>query len=59
MGLRGILRDVLSIYVGYKVVGMWLLGSKFDSSAGWTALALLLLSLWFVCERVGIIPKYW
>lgn len=55
MALRGILRDILSIYLGYKILGMWIFGSAFSTSIGWAALALLLLSVWFVLERVGVL----
>jgi len=53
--LRGVLRDILSIYLGYKVIKIWIFGSAFSSDVGWAAFALLLLSVWFVFERVGVL----
>jgi len=55
MALRGVLRDILSIYLGYKILGMWFFGSAYTPSIGWAALMLLLLSVWFVLERVGVL----
>ena len=55
MALRGILRDILSIYIGYKILGIWIFGSAFSSDVGWAAFALLMLSVWFVLERVGVL----
>ncbi|MCK5333047.1 MAG: hypothetical protein KAJ24_00925 [Candidatus Aenigmarchaeota archaeon] len=59
MGLRGIARDFLSLYVGYKVMGIWFFNSEFSSGLGWAGLSLFVLAVWFLFERVGIIPKYW
>jgi len=38
--LRGVLRDILSIYLGYKVIKIWIFRSAFSSDVGWAAFAL-------------------
>lgn len=53
--LRGILRDILSLYLGYKIIKIWLFGSAFTSDVGWAAVALLVLALWFLMERIGVL----
>ncbi|MCK4550391.1 MAG: hypothetical protein KAT91_00385 [Candidatus Aenigmarchaeota archaeon] len=57
MALRGPIRDILSIYLGYKVIAMWAFKAEMTTNTGIAAILLLLLSIWFVCERVGILPK--
>jgi hypothetical protein len=54
MGLRGFLRDGLSLYLGYKIIGMWIFSTPFSTNVGWAAVALLILTIWFVLEKVGI-----
>ncbi|MBU4300659.1 MAG: hypothetical protein ABIF85_00485 [Nanoarchaeota archaeon] len=54
MALRGILRDIISIYIGYQILKIWIFGSAFSSNIGWAAVALLLLTIWFVFEKLGI-----
>lgn len=56
--LRGVLRDFLSLYVGYKILGIWLFDAKFTPGIGWAALFLFILAVWFIFERVGILPKF-
>ncbi len=55
MGLRGFLRDALSLYLGYKIIGMWLFGSALSSNVGYAAVALLLLTIWFIFEKLGVL----
>jgi len=57
MAFRGPIRDILSIYLGYKVITIWLFKAELTTNVGFAALLLLLISVWFVLERVGIIPK--
>ncbi|VVB60680.1 Uncharacterised protein [uncultured archaeon] len=52
--LRGTLRDIISLYLGIKILGMWIFHTPFSTSVGWAALALLLITVWFVLEKVGI-----
>jgi hypothetical protein len=60
MGLRGILRDILSIYVCIIVFGNLISGNmKADLTFGLATLALFILSIWFLLERIGIVPKFY
>lgn len=59
MGLRGIVNNVLGMYIGYKLLAMWIFDAPFNSGLGWAGLVLFIVSVWFFFERVGIIPKYW
>lgn len=54
---RGLIRDIISLYLGIKIFKIWLFGSSFTPEVGWAALALFILAVWFLLERVGIIPK--
>jgi len=58
MGVRGIIRDLLSIYIGYEVIKSYIY-KNFDFSITLliATLALLILSVWFILERVRILPK--
>ncbi len=53
-GIRGFIRDILLIYVCFRLVFVWLFGSKFDFQLGIMVLILLISSFWFMLERIGI-----
>ncbi len=55
--MRSIIRDVLAIYVCYKVFALALFAQEFSSIALIAAAALLFLTVWFLLEKIGIIPK--
>ncbi len=55
MGLRGFLRDGLSLYLGAKIIWMWTFHTPLTSNMGWAAVILLLLTIWFVLEKIGIL----
>ena len=57
MGFRGVVRDILSIYLGYKLILVWLFGVEFSSDIGIIGLILLIIAIWFIFERVGVLPK--
>ena len=58
MGIRGVIRDIVGIYLGFEIVRGYLSHNftltPYILIAG---LVLLILGLWFVLERIGIIPK--
>lgn len=58
MGFRGIIRDLLSIYIGYEIIKGYIY-KNFDFSLTLliATLALFILSIWFILERIGILPK--
>lgn len=54
---RSIVRDVLAIYVCYKVLAVALFAQEFSSLALVATAALLFLTVWFLLEKIGILPK--
>ena len=57
MAFRGRIKDIVSIYLGYKVIAMWIFNAEMTTNVGLAAFVVLGLSVWFMLERVGIIPK--
>jgi len=58
MGVRGVIRDLLSIYIGYEVIKGYIYKNfDFNITLLIATLALLILSIWFILERVGILSK--
>ncbi len=55
--MRSIVRDVLAIYVCYKIFALALFAQEFSSLALMATAALLFLTVWFLLEKVGILPK--
>ncbi len=58
MGVRGVIRDVLALYVSYRVLE----GALFKKFAAdfhlvLCSLLLLILTLWFLLEKIGLIRK--
>ncbi len=56
MGLRGIIRDLVGIYLGYEIArgaltNQFVLSSPIIASG----VILLVLGIWFVLERVGLL----
>jgi len=51
MGTRGFIRDVLFLFVGYKLLAIWLFGGKFTTSLGLLVVVVMLFSVWFIVER--------
>lgn len=51
-GIRGIIRDILLIYVCIRLVIVWLFGAKFDIVLGIMVIFLGLSAIWFMFERV-------
>ena len=59
MGIRGIARDIIGIYVGFEIVRAFATNSFVFGRSFLIAGALLLLfGIWFLLERVGIVPKF-
>ncbi|MDI6806656.1 MAG: hypothetical protein QMD14_02460 [Candidatus Aenigmarchaeota archaeon] len=52
MGLRGIIRDFVGIYLGYRIISAHLFGNlEIDWSILLCAVILLLFGIWFLLER--------
>ena len=58
MGLRGIVRDIVGILLGFQIISGALSGSfTMDSVVVIEAIILLVFGVWFILERIGILPK--
>jgi len=58
MGFRGILRDVLSLYLGFEIIRGYLSGQFFVVNISIVGLVLFVLALWFLLERGGVLPRF-
>ena len=57
MGVRGIIRDIFLIYLGFLLLRVWLFKAPFSNYMGFLVIIMILLSGWFFLERFGILPK--
>ena len=58
MGVRGFIRDIIFIYFGFQLLINGLRGIPISKGQSLLlAVFLLFFSVWFMLERVGIIPK--
>lgn len=55
--LRSLIRDVLALYVCYKVFAFAFFAQEFSAPSIIAAGALLFLTVWFLLEKMGVIPK--
>lgn len=55
--MRSIIRDIIAIYVCYKVLAVALFAQEFSSLTLVATGALLFLTIWFLLEKIGIMPK--
>jgi hypothetical protein len=59
MGFRGIIRDILGIYLGYEILKGALSGSfELHIWIIFSAVVMLIFGIWFILERIGILPKF-
>ena len=58
MGVRGLIRDLLGIYLGYEVIRSYFYGnSSLNLNILVASIAIFALAVWFLLERVGVLPK--
>ena len=58
MGFRGLIRDFLGIYLGYEIIkGYVYQNFSLTATVLIAAVILLILSVWFLLERIGLLPK--
>ena len=58
MGIRSVIRDIISIYLGYKILKGYIVGEfSITTNIFIAALLVLLFSVWFLLEKIGVIPK--
>jgi lipopolysaccharide export LptBFGC system permease protein LptF len=59
MGIRSLIRDVLAIYISFFIFQNIINGKiKAELSIILASLFLFLLTIWFLLEKIGIIPKF-
>ena len=51
-GIRGIIKDILLIYVVIRLIIIWFTGGKIDIVLGVMIIVLGLLAIWFMFERI-------
>jgi hypothetical protein len=54
-GVRGLIRDILILYVCFRLILVWLFGAKFDFILGIMIILLGLSAIWFMIERIGLV----
>lgn len=54
--LRGFIRDILILYVCYRLLLVWM-GKEFTLTLLVLIILILLLTVWFLLEKLGILPK--
>jgi|YelNatPaOPRAMG01_1025707.scaffolds.fasta_scaffold29332_4 hypothetical protein len=58
MGVRSLIRDILTLYVCFIVFGNLISGNmKVDTTFILATILLFLLTIWFLLEKIGLIPK--
>lgn len=55
--IRSVIRDIVALYVCYKVLAFVFFAQGFSSISIIATVALLFLTVWFLLEKIGIIPK--
>lgn len=51
-GARGLIRDIVIIYICIRLVFVWLFGAKLDFALGVMIVLLGMSSVWFMLERI-------
>lgn len=51
-GFRGIIRDLLLIYVCIRLIAVWAFGAEFDFVLGVLVVLLMISAIWFMAERL-------
>ncbi len=57
MGVRSVIRDLVALYLSYEIIKIWLFDSEFTPIIGILAIILIFFTVWFLLEKMGILPK--
>ncbi|MEM5834791.1 MAG: hypothetical protein QXQ69_03015 [Candidatus Aenigmatarchaeota archaeon] len=57
MGFRSFARDIIVFYLVYEVIRGYFQGLQISSSIFVASILLLILTLWFLLEKIGILPS--
>lgn len=55
--VRGLIKDVLILYIAYRVLKIWWYKEQVTTGVASVMIIVSLLVIWFMLERIGIIPK--
>lgn len=55
--VRGVIKDVLILFLAYKVLKIWWFKEQITTSVAFVMMIVALLVIWFMLERIGVIPK--
>lgn len=57
MVFRGLIKDVLILYLSYRIFMIWLRKEQVSIGVVGVTIVIVLLVIWFMLERTGILPK--
>jgi hypothetical protein len=57
MGIRGIIKDILFVYLGYMIISLAITGEKVTTAMVFVTILIFILIGWFMLERVGLMDK--
>ncbi len=57
MGIRSYIRDVLCIYVSYRILEAFFQNRAIDNLTAFFAFLLGGITIWFILEKIGLLPK--
>jgi len=57
MGVRGILRDIVSVYLGIEIIRGYVTGKFFVANISVAGIVLFVIAIWFLLERIGVLSK--
>lgn len=57
MGLRGIIKDILFIYLGIMIIRLWMTGGKVTSGMVVVTAIIFIIIIWFMLERIGVMEQ--
>lgn len=55
--VRGVIKDLLILYLAYKILKIWWYKEQVTTGVASVMIIVSLLVIWFMLERIGIIPK--
>lgn len=55
--VRGIIRDALSLYLGYEIISGYITGQFAMTNIAIAVMVSFALAIWFILERIGVLPK--
>ncbi len=57
-GVFGLIRDIFTIYICFRLIGIWVFGLEFTRGVGVGVIILLGVATLFTLQRVGVVPSH-